>query len=147
MRQIRENYKEVINIAQKNSLSHNINVFKLFFTLFSQFMQKEIKLADQNIVENLFKDGAFLKSLFCFALQIESLINKKTSVTTEKLVKICKTSYYNLWIILFYFAKMKGRTLPIIIRSRIIELEIEILLKLIWKKNKENKTEAEFIFS
>lgn len=64
------------------------------------------------------------------------------------MIEACETNTQDFWGILFHFANCLGKTLPIIVRSRIIELECEILLRLIWKPfSSEQKTDVEKLFS
>lgn len=69
-----------------------------------------------------------MKTLFCFSLELNQSKDKNT-LKTEELIELCETNFQNFWGILFNFASSFGKSLPILIKARIIELECDILLK------------------
>lgn len=134
MKEIRENFQQVLQINQKLGFDEKHQVFKLFFVFFAKFMERELKNKDdQSEIQSLFKEGSFVRTLFCFSIELNQLTNKeKRTYDTQSLVQLCNISFLNLWSILFHFAFFMGKNLPIIIRAKIVEIECNIILNFIW---------------
>ena len=80
----------------------------------------------------MFKESEFMLSLFCLSLSIDSLITQNNKQKIQEYITMCKISFFSFWKILSLLAKNLASSLPVIIRSRIVELEHYILLRLIW---------------
>jgi hypothetical protein len=142
---IRNSYVKVLKIIDRINLEDKERVLKMFFKLFSEFMKIEFtNIFEFERVKDLFKTSVFLKSLFALSLEIDTLIRNLAIFNFSQIIDICEISYYDFWKILFNFAKDFGKSLPKIMKRRIVELEYLTLLKYIWIPRK-NQNEEDMI--
>lgn len=134
-----DNFIETMKCLNTSSKTREF-ILKLFFKLLNQFIGKELNSSKLEEVQNLLKDIKFMKSVLCLAIELVTFItneNLDSYENIQNILKKCETSFVDFWKILYNFARFFGHELPSLLRSHIVGLEFEILLKWIWSMNEE----------
>ena len=126
------NFDETMKYLDKIPTENKEFILKLFFKLLDQFIENELKGAGFESVQELFKDIQFMKSVLCLAIEFDSFITDKHSLTLGQLITLCEISYTNFWKVLYNFAIAFGKNLPSLLQAHIVEVEFDILLRGIW---------------
>lgn len=110
-------------------------IMKLFFKLMDQFIENELKSSGFEHVQELFKDIEFMKSVLCLAVEFDSFITDKSTMTLGQLIGHCEISFTSFWKVLYNFAVTFGKNLPSLLQSHIVEIEFDILLRGLWSNS------------
>lgn len=109
---------------------------KMFIKLVDDFLNRELETSPASKVNNLLGGQKFLRSVFCLAEEIVCFVSGR-SYPLEEILRKHNTSSVDFWKILFNFAKSEGKSLPSLLRSRVVELEFDILLRVLWSQDRE----------
>ena len=146
--EILENYKRVIQTIAKVELKDRDTFLKLFFAILDKLLESEQSSSNLEGIRTLLRDKEFLPSALCLALEFQTYITDDKNLEFVDAVQICETNYLDVWKVLFIFAKLMGKNLPTYLRSRTLEIEIDILLKYLWTSTDEKTPPLAFnIFS
>jgi len=136
------NFDETMRYLDKLPTENKEFTLKLFLKLIDQFIETELKGADFENVQELFKDIQFMKAVLCLAIEFDSFITDKHNMSLSQLVLNCEISYTDFWKVLYNFAITFGKNLPSLLQAHIVEVEFDILLRGIWLN-----TEVDQIFT
>lgn len=135
--EILENYKKIILTIAKVELKDRETFLKLFFAILDKLLESEQSSSNLEGIRTLLRDKEFLPSTLCLALEFQTYITDDKNLDFVDAVQICETNYLDIWKVLFIFAKLMGKNLPTYLRSRTLEIEIDILLKHLWVSSDE----------
>lgn len=80
------------------------------------------------------------------SIEFKVLIDGSKDHDTENLIRYCQIDYFSYWKVLYNFSENFGAHIPVYIKSRISEIENQLLLEKIWQKNLSDSCEVEKIF-
>lgn len=130
--EILENYKKVVAIIDKLKFKERESFIKVFFSILDKLLESEHQSSSLDGIRTLLKDKEFLLSVLCLVVELITYITEENSLDFVSAVATCETNFLDVWKVLFIFAKVMGKNLPVYLRSRTLELELNILLKHIW---------------
>lgn len=126
------NFEQTMQYLDKLPSENREFTLKLFFKLLDQFIENELKCSGFESVQELFKDIQFMKAVLCLAIEFDSFITDKSSMSLGQLIAHCNISYTSFWKVLYNFAITFGKNLPSLLQSHIVEVEFDILLRGLW---------------
>ena len=145
---ILENLQQALKIIQIKAKDDSLPVTKFFFSILDKLISKEALASNLSDIQTLVKEKNFLNSVVCFTLELNSSINKSVSrLKFEEVIELCKCGYIDVWKIIYVYTKSCGRDLPLTLKMRVHEIEIDILFKNIWTAKDNKRCLAFSIFS
>jgi hypothetical protein len=109
---------------------------KFFLYIMEQMISHEFQINGKHHLQNLLQNDSFVKACAVLALQVNGFINDDNRVTLKGLLTFFKLSAIDLWKVLVSFCRGNSLKIhvPTVLLVHLYELEVTILLCLMWTK-------------
>lgn len=109
---------------------------KFFLYIMEQMISQEFQINGKHLLQNLLQNEGFIKACAVLALEVNGFINDDNRVLLKDLLAIFGLSAIDLWKVLVSFCRGSNNKnqVPTVLLVHLYELEVTILLSLIWNR-------------